>query len=166
MVPERLWCSAGSCGGDEIAGRQLCESSGCGRTEAVAFSGQGEERPLSLHGESTQPSTDFITFPIESYSIMVDLTVILTANDLANLPELRTLLATQVQMSRAEPGCIRFEAFESQTVPGTFILVERWESQAALDEHRKATACMTVYFPKVIPLVSRVPHVCSVLPGT
>ena len=97
---------------------------------------------------------------------MVDLTVILTANDPAHRPELRELLATQVQMSRAEPGCIRFEAFESQTVAGTFILVERWESQAALDEHRKATACMTVYFPKVIPLVSRVPHVCSVLTGT
>ncbi len=97
---------------------------------------------------------------------MIDLTVILTAKDSANIPELRTLLATQVQLSRAEPGCVRFEAFESGSVPGTFILIERWESQAALDEHRKATGFMTIYAPKVIPLVDRVPHVCTVLAGT
>lgn len=97
---------------------------------------------------------------------MVELIVVLTANDLADLPELRSLLASQVQMSRIEPGCVRFEALESESVPGTFILVERWESQAALDQHRKATACTTIYAPKVLPLVSRVPHICSILPGT
>ncbi len=97
---------------------------------------------------------------------MVDLTVILTAKDLADLPELRELLTTQVVMSRAEPGCVRFEAFESQTVPGTFIVVERWESEAALDVHRQAEAITTVYLPRIMPLVDRVLHVCSVLPGT
>ncbi len=97
---------------------------------------------------------------------MVDITVILTAKELASVPELRTLLATQVRLSRAEPGCVRFEAFESQSVPGTFILIERWESQAALDEHRKAEGFTTVYAPKVLPLVERVPHICSTLPGT
>lgn len=97
---------------------------------------------------------------------MIDLTVVLTAKDLASVGELRSLLASQVQLSRAEPGCIRFEAFESNSVPGTFILIERWESQAALDEHRKAKGFNTIYAPKVLPLVDRVPHVCSVLPGT
>jgi quinol monooxygenase YgiN len=97
---------------------------------------------------------------------MIDLTVVLTAKDSSSLPELRALLATQVKMSRAEPGCVRFEAYESQSVAGTFILIERWESQAALDEHRKATAFLTVYAPKVLPLVDRVPHVCSALAGT
>ncbi len=97
---------------------------------------------------------------------MIDLTVVLTAKDLASVSELRSLLALQVQLSRAEPGCIRFEAFESNSVPGTFILIERWESQAALDEHRTAKGFTTIYAPKVLPLVDRVPHVCSVLPGT
>ena len=97
---------------------------------------------------------------------MIDLTVILTAKDPAHMAELRSLLAQQVQLSRAEPGCIRFEAFESGSVSGTFILIERWESQAALDEHRKATGFTTIYAPKVIPLVDRVPHVCTVLAGT
>jgi quinol monooxygenase YgiN len=97
---------------------------------------------------------------------MIDLTVILTAKDSAHLAELRSLLAQQVQLSRAEPGCVRFEAYESGSVPGTFILIERWESQAALDEHRKATGFTTIYAPKVLPLVDRVPHVCTVLAGT
>ena len=97
---------------------------------------------------------------------MIDLTVILTAKDAADVPELRSLLAKQTQLSRQEPGCVRFEAFESQSVAGTFLLIERWESQAALDEHRKATGFTTIYAPKVLPLVDRVPHVCSVLAGT
>ena len=42
---------------------------------------------------------------------MVDLTVVLSAKDQASLPELRRLLAMQVNLSRDEPGCIRFEAF-------------------------------------------------------
>ena len=57
-------------------------------------------------------------------------------------------------------------ALESQTVPGTFIVVERWESDAALDAHREAEAITTVYLPHIMPLVDRVLHVCSVLPGT
>ena len=69
---------------------------------------------------------------------MIDVTVVLSARDIVCVPKLRELLAMQVNLSRQEPGCVRFEAFESQTVPGTFILIERWESQAALDTHRTA----------------------------
>ena len=97
---------------------------------------------------------------------MIDLTVVLSAKDLQSVAELRRLLATQAQLSRQEPGCVRFEAFESQSVPGTFILIERWESQAALDVHRTAKGFTTVYAPKVLPLVDRVAHVCHVLTGT
>lgn len=102
---------------------------------------------------------------IESVAAMVDLVVVLTAKDIGSLPALRELMATQVILSREEPGCVRFEVFESQTVPGTIMIVERWESQAALDAHRKAKAITTVYIPKILPLVERVLHVCSALPG-
>lgn len=94
---------------------------------------------------------------------MIDLTVILSAKDVVSLPELRSLLAMHVNLSRQEPGCLRFEALESQSVPGTFFLIERWESQAALDVHREAEAIITIYRPKVLPLVERVVHVCDVL---
>ena len=97
---------------------------------------------------------------------MIDLTVILSAKDVSHVPQLRELLATQLKLSKKEPGCVRFEAFESQTVPGTFILIERWESQAALDTHRTALGFTTIYAPQVLPLVERVAHVCNVLPGT
>ena len=96
----------------------------------------------------------------------MDLIVLLTAKDLGNLPELRELLATQVNLSRKEPGCVRFEALQSESNPGTFIIVERWQSQAALDEHRKARAITTVYVPKILPLVDRALHECTVLPRT
>ncbi len=96
---------------------------------------------------------------------MIDLTVILTAKDLNCVPELRELLAMQVNLSRLEPGCVRFEAFESQTLAGTFILIERWASQAALDVHRTAEGFTTIYTPRVLPLVNRTAHVCHVLAG-
>ena len=101
----------------------------------------------------------------ENVNAMVDLVVILTAKDIGNLAQLRELMATQLNLSREEPGCVRFDAFESQTAPGTFIVVERWESQVALDEHRKARAITTVYIPKILPLVERVLHVCTPLPA-
>ncbi len=97
---------------------------------------------------------------------MIDLTVVLAARDISSVPQLRELLAMQVNLSRQEPGCVRFEAFESQSVPGTFILIERWESQVALDTHRTAKGFTTVYAPQVLPLVDRVAHVCTVLQGT
>lgn len=97
---------------------------------------------------------------------MVDLVVVLKIKDQQNLPLLRELLAQQILMSREEPGCIHFEAYESQGEAGTFFLVEQWASQEALDVHRKAHACTTLYFPKVVPLVDRVAHMCQPLPGT
>lgn len=103
---------------------------------------------------------------VEREGPVIDLTVVLTAKEFAKVPEIRELLATQVNLSRREPGCVRFDAFESQTAAGTFIIVERWESQTALDEHRQATAITSVYVPRILPLVERFLHVCSVLPGT
>jgi len=94
---------------------------------------------------------------------MIDLVVILRAKDPASLPELRDLLKEQVARSLQEPGCMRFELLESETNPGTFILIERWESQQALDTHREADACKTLYFPRIVPLVERTPHVCKSL---
>ena len=101
----------------------------------------------------------------ENATKTVDLVVILSAKDIGDLPLLRELVAIQVNLSRQEPGCMRFEAFESQTVPGTFLVVERWATQSALDEHRKAKAITTIYMPKILPLVDRVLHVCDSLIG-
>jgi quinol monooxygenase YgiN len=53
--------------------------------------------------------------------------------------------------------------YHSQEDPKLFILNERWESQSALDIHRKARACSEIYFPQVVPLVDRVPHPCDLI---
>lgn len=94
---------------------------------------------------------------------MIHLNVILTVKNEADIPEVKSLLGEQGRLSRAEPGCVRFEAYHSKTDPKIFILNEVWESQPHLDEHRKAHAYTTVYQPKVLPKVDRVPHPVELL---
>lgn len=44
-------------------------------------------------------------------------------------------LAELVAATRAEEGCIAYEAFESTAVPGTYVTIETWRSQEDLDAH-------------------------------
>ncbi len=37
--------------------------------------------------------------------------------------------------TRSEQGCVRYDLFESAAAPGTFVTVEEWSSQDALDAH-------------------------------
>ena len=66
-------------------------------------------------------------------------------------------------LSREEPGCVRFEAYQSNNDPSRFLLHEHWESQAALDEHRKGLAYTQIYQPQVLPRVDREPHPSTLL---
>jgi len=89
---------------------------------------------------------------------MLYLNIWLTVKDPAHIAQVRDLLAEQGRLSRLEPGCLRFEVYQSQADEGRFLLCERWETPAALDAHRLATAYNTVYKPRVLPLVEREPH--------
>lgn len=89
---------------------------------------------------------------------MICLNIILNVKDPADIEKVRTLLIEQGKLSRQEPGCLRFEVYHSQNDTSVFILNEQWESQAAVDAHRKAHAYTTVYAPQVLPLVNRTPH--------
>jgi len=89
---------------------------------------------------------------------MIYVNVILTVKDEKDIDEIRGLLVKQRDLSRREPGCVRFEVYHSQSNPKVFLLNEHWESQAAIDAHRLATAYTTVYQPKILPKVDRVPH--------
>ena len=84
--------------------------------------------------------------------------VFLTVKNEADIVTVSELLKEQCRLSREEPGCERFEVYQSQNDRSLFILVEQWESQEHLDAHREATSTQTIYRPKVIPLVDRVPH--------
>ncbi|WKN48612.1 putative quinol monooxygenase [Nocardioides sp. Arc9.136] len=51
----------------------------------------------------------------------------------------RAALATLAAASLADDeGCLQYDAFESATAPGTFVTIEAWESQAAIDAHMSA----------------------------
>ncbi len=48
---------------------------------------------------------------------------------------IREALTTLRGHTRAEEGCLRYDLFESAATPGTFVTVEEWTDQSALDAH-------------------------------
>jgi quinol monooxygenase YgiN len=94
---------------------------------------------------------------------MYCLNVVLTVKDESRIDEVAGYLAKAGRLSRAEPGCLSFEVCHSQSEPRVFLLCERWESEQALDDHRRREAYTTIYHPRVLPLVDRVPHPCQIL---
>jgi quinol monooxygenase YgiN len=49
-------------------------------------------------------------------------------------------LKALVDAVRTENGCISYDLYESNSVPNTFVTVEVWESQDALDAHMTSPA--------------------------
>jgi quinol monooxygenase YgiN len=94
---------------------------------------------------------------------MFCINVLLTVKDAANTDTVRDLLTQCGRLSRQEPDCISYVAFQSQADPKLFMLIERWESEAAWQAHKTREAVTTIYLPKVIPLVDRVPHISTLL---
>ena len=58
---------------------------------------------------------------------------------------LEQALREVVAPTHSEHGCIRFALHRSSTDKGGFLLVERWESQAALDEHLQRPYIRTLF---------------------
>jgi quinol monooxygenase YgiN len=94
---------------------------------------------------------------------MYCINVWLTVKDPADIESVRNHLAQACRLSRAEPGCQRFEVYHSEAEPTKFLLCERWDSKEALDVHRTAQAFTTIYQPQVLPKVDRQPHVCTLV---
>lgn len=89
---------------------------------------------------------------------MIYLNVVLTVKDAAQVDRVKGLLEETARRSATEPGCSRFEVYQSQSDERQFFLVERWETQAHLDAHRAGTTFREFYTPNVLPLVERAPH--------
>ena len=94
---------------------------------------------------------------------MIYLNIHLRVKDAADNDKVGALLREQGRQSLTEPGCLRFDVYQSKNEPDFFLLVEHWSDQAALDQHRLASAYLTIYKPQVLPLVDRVPHPCDLL---
>jgi len=86
---------------------------------------------------------------------MIRAMVTLTVKDQSNIDTVKQHLTEHSKLSREEPGCLRFEAYQSQQEPAVFYICEFWEDQAALDKHREAKGFTEIYTPKVVPLVER-----------
>lgn len=89
---------------------------------------------------------------------MVSIHVSLTVRNQSDIEKVARLLGEHAKLSRAEPGCLRFDLFQSNLDPHAFFIVEAWESQDALEMHREAPAFKTIYAPQVLPLVERAAH--------
>ena len=94
---------------------------------------------------------------------MLYIHVQLKVKDSADIAKVGQLLQEHGRLSRAEPGCQRFDVYHSQGDPSVYLLCEHWESEADLDQHRLAPGYLTIYKPQVIPLVDRSPHMCDLL---
>src|SRR5262245_43961656 len=92
---------------------------------------------------------------------MIYVNVVLTVKDPADVPKVRELLVEAARHSRAEPGCRRFEAYQSTTDETRFFLNEHWDSPDAVAAHRLAHAYTQIYQPKVLTLVTRDSHPCQ-----
>jgi quinol monooxygenase YgiN len=67
---------------------------------------------------------------------MSDLHVVATIPVKAEyVDDVRAALETLVIATRDEEGCLAYDLFESAVAPGTFVTVERWVDQAAMDAH-------------------------------
>ena len=94
---------------------------------------------------------------------MFYINVWLSVNDSAQVGRVRELLGQCARGSRAEDGCVRFEAYQSEADPKRFLLVEHWRTREDWEAHRARPTVQQVYIPQVLPLVTRDAHVCSMV---
>ena len=94
---------------------------------------------------------------------MFHIHVLLRVHEEQDVPEIGQLLAEAARLSREETGCERFEVYHSQSDPLVFLLSERWQSEDAWKAHRDERAFREIYAPKVLPRVSRTPHISTLV---
>ncbi|WP_182357827.1 putative quinol monooxygenase [Tomitella gaofuii] len=51
--------------------------------------------------------------------------------------EVERVLTGLAGKSRAENGCVSYEVFASTAAPGTFVTIETWADEGALDAHMR-----------------------------
>jgi len=64
---------------------------------------------------------------------------------------------------RPEPGVERFVIYQSEADPRRFLLNEHWHSKAAWEAHRDRRVYKEIYAPQILPLVTREPHISSLV---
>ena len=65
----------------------------------------------------------------------------------------RSVLDTLIAATRQEAGVVSYDLYESASMPSTFVMVERYRDQAALDEHL-ASPHLAAAFAAAEPLLA------------
>ena len=65
----------------------------------------------------------------------VDLTLVTLTFDAIDAERLVAVLANYVVISRGQPGCRNIDLAASATMPGRFVVIEKWESPEAQRAH-------------------------------
>ncbi len=55
-----------------------------------------------------------------------------------SIEELKQLLTDMVKPSQEEEGCLLYHIYQMKEKPTTFVVIETWESEEALDGHRNS----------------------------
>jgi len=55
-----------------------------------------------------------------------------------HIEELKSLLEIMVEASRAEDGCLLYNIYQTDSDLKTFVVIETWESEAALNGHKNS----------------------------
>jgi len=56
-----------------------------------------------------------------------------------NIEELKALLITMIDDSKAEDGCLFYHIHQMSDKPTTFVVLESWENDDALEGHKNST---------------------------
>lgn len=89
---------------------------------------------------------------------MLDLLVIVTVTDPAEVGTVADAFAKMRPLCLAEPGCVSWDAYHSRADRRRFVLVERWESEELWEAHGELSAIQDVYLPVILPRVTREVH--------
>jgi len=92
---------------------------------------------------------------------MFFINVWLTVKNADDVETVRGLLKEAAVLSQGEPGCLRYEVYQSESEPTKFLLSEHWAQKSDWQLHRTAKAYTEVYAPQVLPLVDRQGHICK-----
>ena len=64
------------------------------------------------------------------------------------------LLRQLVPLSRAEPGCLQYDAHRDPDEPNTFFLFERYADQEAFDAHSASAYFQNLVLEQALPLLA------------
>ncbi len=86
----------------------------------------------------------------------IRINVFFTANNDADIQEIKAVADSLVTASRNDAGCIDYDFLESTTTPGLFMIIETWENDSLLKIHSQAP-----HFKKYVPRLNELGQTSS-----